>query len=982
MRRLELRHLQKRALNQALEIQNQVPNPSIIAHLAPRFGKTIWCLELFRSTPRRILLLPSYWLSVHTSFHNEINKIAEFRDFDWIESEEDYHQSNADKIVIPLSLCGEAKAWEAKNAWLKNIDTKDMLVVFDEGDFGSHRHNQINKIKSIFGDSNQLFRIVTSGTNIQRMSAVANKVDGLILSSYTELENSNEVDIIKRQFYQLDISDIYDECFDANKETPIWKAILDNQDVNEPFITELFRSLTGDGKFLSLNKLTGDEVRCFMFLINGTNAMMRELKKIVASAVPDYKVVSLNGDEQVTNKAAESIVKAEIAKAKKQNLKGVIIISNQMGSRSFSVSEIQATIIAYDKGGSDTLIQKTSRCLTPGATFLGDSKKYGHIIDLSFDPRRTENIEKIIIEDAALMSQINGTSFSSTVKSMADTIDLLQSDSYGKIKRVDENSLFIMLSDKEQLIKVADVSIDKNDILDADIVNIIGKVKIGGRPTIRAQQRQKPKGNGNGAATPASLPSNIKNIQMMVNNAIKTINRSTTTIVNLSEGGCGIRETLLNITGDNATEYHDLLGIEVSDTLMLLDRKVLNEVILDLLVENSRKGHIKDYVTNKDKGLLGKADNESLWSDIISNIPDEVLLKPDLKILNVACGYGTEARVLVNRMVALGKSKEEAMASIWLNDLHISICKPLIEEGFTNVIQQDFLEWESDMKFDVVVGNPPYKGFACLHQKFFNRGVEKLKDGGHIVFIQPATPFFNHKDSAREHEKLMRKNIKENKVAAYFKDFSVFDGNANGETLLVITYLVKEKTEHEVDYIKYSNGYEYRNITLDSVNQLAINPHIFITLRNKYNNYIRNHGSLGDVCGKTLIDDVGSITIPSITGSIDEDRYFSIITNDMCGFIDRIKKRGKDEYRSLMIDQDKKESFFSFAKTFVARFGLVFIKINQLNSRGELKGVPLVPFDRLWTDEELAQLIGLTDEELEVIIKSLPDYHNLLKDVS
>lgn len=73
----------------------------------------------------------------------------------------------------------------------------------------------------------------------------------------------------------------------------------------------------------------------------------------------------------------------------KREGKKVVFISKDMGSRSFSVSEIDTVILMFDRGSYATISQKVSRVLT-GKTYYGDKKIHGNVISLSLDPNREQ----------------------------------------------------------------------------------------------------------------------------------------------------------------------------------------------------------------------------------------------------------------------------------------------------------------------------------------------------------------------------------------------------------------------------------------------------------------------------------------------------------------------------------------------------------------------------------------------------------------
>lgn len=152
-----LRNLQQKAMDAAWEIiESSGFDSTIIANLCPRFGKTIWVLSLFNKIHEkygnRVLLLPAYWLSSHTSFENELPLYNDYKNVVVVDNGEDAEKAIAQGkcIMILLSLCGDYDDWVSKNQWIADIDNNDIFMYADEGDFGTHTERQIEKMDYIF----------------------------------------------------------------------------------------------------------------------------------------------------------------------------------------------------------------------------------------------------------------------------------------------------------------------------------------------------------------------------------------------------------------------------------------------------------------------------------------------------------------------------------------------------------------------------------------------------------------------------------------------------------------------------------------------------------------------------------------------------------------------------------------------------------------------------------------------------------------
>jgi len=283
-----------------------------------------------------------------------------------------------------------------------------------------------------------------------------------------------------------------------------------------------------------------------------------------------------------------------------------------------------------------------------------------------------------------------------------------------------------------------------------------------------------------------------------------------------------------------------------------------------------------------------------------------------------------------------------------------------------NITNKNFMEDYGMNKFDVILGNPPYNGRAALHQQFFNKSYDLLKDGGVLAFIQPATTYFNKKDRQKDAVKIMIDNIQNNVCSVFIENPEVFE-NAGIQNDLSITVLEKtpSKTKN-IESITYKNGNVYKDVPLEDISMTQIEPVVYAKIRTKYEKYVEKHGSLEDVISK----EVG--TLKALLGKIRGTRPTD---DDFYTFIPLRNNRedygaGKDTDFGVSIENEKNVEFvYDYLESYVARFGLALLKFSQNTKNKEFALVPLVNFDKKYSDEYLYKMLDLTDDEVLEIKK-------------
>jgi hypothetical protein len=437
-----------------------------------------------------------------------------------------------------------------------------------------------------------LVRVFASGTNVQRLAKGSGRADGVIYTAYSQLEQTED-NIVKRKFYMLEVDSLKKDVESLDETVqPSWAKIWGKPNGNKAFINKLFLSLVGEEALrqeINLSNLTGESIDCFMMLVSANKQEMKQIVEIAARALPNHHIKPLNGD-YTSNKQAQDETTREINEARIAGKDGVIIIANQMGSRSYSISEIQATVIAFDRGGVDATVQKISRCLTPGKTYAGETKDYGHILDLSFDPNRSENVERLLVDEIIQVGKSEDVDFPTATTFVLSSIDCFKVR-YGTAVEVTEEDMFDLLGDNENLLRVADVTVDIEaamDIID-DLANVTASGKQD-KKTREAVNNAKNTVREGGKVNRKPVDGDNRALEKIINDAVRALNLSATSVYFLAGGGDTYRECIKSIASDidDAQEFEELFGVTPFVVGTILDRELLNEPVLDVIVQNSK----------------------------------------------------------------------------------------------------------------------------------------------------------------------------------------------------------------------------------------------------------------------------------------------------------------------------------------------------------------------------------------------------------
>jgi len=347
---------------------------------------------------------------------------------------------------------------------------------------------------------------------------------------------------------------------------------------------------------------------------------------------------------------------------------------------------------------------------------------------------------------------------------------------------------------------------------------------------------------------------------------------------------------MINSLKQRICDLHNIIVSPIDDIFKITALKNLKREARIPPGENFGEVYYEHIKNNKEKGTVYTP--EVITSYMIKNTINEKLIieNPYVKIVDPACGTGNILiccykylrNLYINNLNTINEINGLNLNNQNLDE-HIINCnlygfdiddialKILVIDLYdlsncsisNNILNEDFLLYENEFEYDIVIGNPPYVGKKSIDNNyaaflktrykevykdkgdlsycFFKKALENLEQGGKLTFI--TSRYFLESPSGEALRKVLRKECCIKKIIDFY-GIRPFKNVGIDPLIIFITNCKNENSQIEI----------IKPLNVNGKNKKGFYDSVFLKGGHEFNKFLLNKSRLDDK-GWILIDE-------------------------------------------------------------------------------------------------------------------------------